>query len=231
MKSQKEKFQATRSTTYIKEYELAASHVPSMKNNEFIPLLDEDVNWTPLLEENPKMSTSNPYESLIKAEEKHTILGMFKDVITNLKVSLPSIFSVGDYLLVVIILKSLVANNRNLEFTAATGYMTAYFSLMYFAVSQGVNESVGIYCAQAWGSKDKKDRGRMFLMLKQAFLFLFLNYICSVIPMTFFVKSFLLEVVNVNMKTADYTQMLIYYCLPALFIRGLTDILKSYAQA
>jgi Na+-driven multidrug efflux pump len=102
---------------------------------------------------------------------------------------------------------------------------------MYFALSCGVKESVGIYCAQAWGSRDRKDRNRMFLMLKQAILILCLNYFLAIVPLSFLVKKFLIKVMHTNTLTADYAQQLIFFCLPALFVRGITDTFKSYAQA
>jgi hypothetical protein len=62
----------------------------------------------PLLNEKPHMNTSNPYEEE-NVNKDQNCCKMLKDILINLKVGLPSVFSVGDYLMVVIILKLLVA--------------------------------------------------------------------------------------------------------------------------
>jgi hypothetical protein len=67
----------------------------------------------PLLKDNPNMNTSNPYESSL-SNKNQTFYNMLKDILKNLKVTLPSIFSVGDYLIVELYLKCLVAHTRNL---------------------------------------------------------------------------------------------------------------------
>lgn len=156
---------------------------------------------------------------------------VFNDVFHSLKISLPSCFSIGDYMIVVIILKSLIAYTMNLELTTATGYLTSYYSLFLFSIGYGLNESIGIYCAQSWGSKDSHDRGKMYLMYKQACVIMIIYYLTVTTPLSFFFKRFLVNVIGANPEVAIYAQKLVMYCLPGLFIRSMTDIFKSYAQA
>jgi hypothetical protein len=109
--------------------------------------------------------------------------------------------------------------------------MTTYYSLMLFAVGQGLNDSIGIYCAQAWGSNNSSQKNKMFLMYKQACFLMTIYYFLVPVPLSFFFEKFLINVVKTNSTVAAYSQHLVLCCIPGLFVRSLTDIFKSYAQA
>ena len=156
---------------------------------------------------------------------------MLKTVIANLKISLPSCFSIGDYMIVILILKTLIAHTMNLELTTATGYLTTYYNLLLFGVAYGFNESIGIYCAQAWGSNDLTDRNKMFLMFKQAAVMTILYYLTIIVPLSFFFEFVLVNWVGARPEVDEASQQLVIYCLPGMFIRSMTDLFKSYAQA
>lgn len=134
-------------------------------------------------------------------------------------------------MIVLLITKSLIAYTQNLELTTATGYMTTFFNLLLFAVGYGLNESIGIYCAQAWGSKNISDKDKMFLMYKQACVIMIIYYILVPVPLSFFFEDFLVKTIKANPLVASYSKELVLYCIPGLFVRSLTDIFKSYAQA
>ena len=172
-----------------------------------------------------------PEDEVLISSQKMGFCDVMKDLLKNLKISLPSCFSLGDYMIVLLITKALLAFTQNLELTTATGYMTTFFSLLLFAIGYGLNESIGIYCAQAWGSEDRKDRDKMFLMFKQACLIMVVYYIIVTVPLSFFFEDFLLGTVKARPLVAAYAKELVLYCIPGLFIRSLTDIFKSYAQA
>ena len=84
--------------------------------------------------------------------------------------------------------------------------MTKFYSLLLFAIGYGLNESIGIYCAQAWGSKNAVDKEKMFLMYKQACLIMIIYYIFVRIPLSFFFEDFLVKTIKANPIVASYSK-------------------------
>lgn len=130
-----------------------------------------------------------------------------------------------------LILKMLTAQDKNVELATATGYMTSFYSLFLFAVGSGLTDAIGIYCSQAWGSKKPEDINRMYLMFKQSMLIMAMYYLAVITPLALFVETFLVNKVGVSVAVSATSQTLVIYCLPGLFVRSLTDVFKSYAQA
>jgi MatE len=200
-----------------KQIRLYASLETETEVGQNLPLLDKkDIN---------KLSDSDSIKQEI------SFCQTLKDIIYSLKMSLPSCFSIGDYMIVVLIIKSLTAYTMDLELTTSTGYLTTYYNVLLFAVGGGLNDSIGIYCAQAWGSKKPGDLNKMYLMYKQSILIIIVYFLVIITPLAFFFESFLYNIVGANPRVAEVSQKLVIYCLPALFIRSLTDLFKSYANA
>jgi Na+-driven multidrug efflux pump len=92
----------------------------------------------------------------------------------------------------------------NLELTTATGYLTSYYAMLLFSPVYGFSESIGIYCAQAWGSEDKNDRKKMYLMFKQACFLMAVYFLCVTTPLAFFFEDFLVNWIGATPEVAAY---------------------------
>lgn len=75
---------------------------------------------------------------------------------------LPNIFSTGDFLIAIVILKLMISSTQFSALKSATEYHNSILEVLIYTFNFGLNETLGIYGAQAF-AKGKKERLRLLL--------------------------------------------------------------------
>lgn len=135
---------------------------------------------------------------------------------------------VGDYYLLIAILKNSIMGAGNNTLTAATAFFTVYHSLLLHTTNIALVDTLGIMASQDIGAKKMKYAS---LRLKQSITIGFLAFFVLTVFPSFFYKNFLINFLGVDSDVAELSQTIVIWSLPAMGVRILNDCLKTFLQS
>jgi Na+-driven multidrug efflux pump len=199
-------------------------------------LLDEQFNtandnWYQLeeVENEPLLQTKVP-----KKEIKLSILGnlskskIFMVQLKTIYYLMPNIFSSGDFLMAVVILKLLISSTQSSALKSATEFHNSILEILVFTFNFGLTETLGIYGAQAY-SKGKKERLRLLLEQCTWIGISFFAIVCT--PVYYLSKDMIRIFGNEDTsfeETNDVFKNIVLYSLPGVFLKIITDCYKTF---
>lgn len=133
----------------------------------------------------------------------------------------------ADYYIIILILKHFLSSYGNIKLVAASAYFTIYFSLLINSINFALIDTHGLL-----GSHDiANNLNRLAcLRLKQTILLgTIMFFFFSIIP-NFYYPTFLINFLNVDPEIAHSAQVMIFWSLPAMFLRTLNDSFKTFLQ-
>lgn len=173
------------------------------------------------------------FDSEVLKPDKLSILGnlsqskIFQVQLKTLYYLIPNIFSTGDFLIAVVILKLLISSTKFSALKSATEYHNSILEVLVYTFNFGLNETLGIFGSQAY-SKGKKERLR--LLLEQAIRIGIGLFAVVSIPVWYLSKDFLkiYGTGQLSEETAGVFANLVLYSLPGVFLKIITDCYKTF---
>lgn len=147
-------------------------------------------------------------------------------MLESIKKGIPSAFATGDYVLVLLICKTILAIKGDPNLSEAAAYFTVFYSIMCHCFSYAITDAQG-----AAGSKfiGRGDYDKAFMTLKQCLVISGIFFITlTVIPGLFAGK--ILGIFGADKKIMPLTQELILWSLPGIYVRLLNDCFKTFIQ-
>ena len=144
----------------------------------------------------------------------------------SLKEGLPSSFCFGDFFICSMVCRMFLGANEDINLVASTGYYGAFYSILMQAFNFGAIEVQGIFGSQANGKSDPALMNKLFRQSILTGMIFFVVFAC--IPAYFL--DFVFPLLGVERDLFHVVKLLIWWSIPAMFIRVLNDNFKTFIQ-
>lgn len=144
----------------------------------------------------------------------------------SMKEGIPTSFCYGDFFICALVCRMFLGARGEIDLIASTAYYSAFYSMLMQAFIFGTIEVQGIFGSQANG---KQNYLKMNLYFRQSILTGIIFFFTVTCIPAYFIEVFF-PILGVTPELGYHVKSLIWFSLPAMFVRVFNDNFKTFLQ-